>query len=80
MSEVIFIPDPARLKAGREAVRQRAARMQATPEKLRQALGVLFREMRSGRSTAAAVALANSSLLQRPAVATCRTSPGPEAA
>lgn len=62
MSAVIYTPDFRRLKAGREAVRSRAANLGATVESTRQALSVLLREMQAGRSTAASVALANGSL------------------
>lgn len=65
MSAVIHVPDFAHLQAGREAVRERAASLQAPAESVRRALAVLFREMQAGRSTAAAVALANSSLRGR---------------
>lgn len=61
---VIHLPDPVRLRAGMEAVRARAAALNVPSGALRRALGVLLREMQSGRSTAASVALANSSMRQ----------------
>ena len=60
---VIHLPaDPARLRAGMSAVRARATTLRATPEARRLALGTLLQELRDGRSTAAAVAMANGTL------------------
>lgn len=67
MSAVIlpFPRDPANFTAGLLAVRARAQSTHATTAQLGNALGIYMREFRSGRSTAAAVALANASM--RPA-------------
>lgn len=63
MSAVIHtMPDPARLRAGKQAVTERAAQLGASKESLRKAVGILIREMQAGRSAAASVALANSSM------------------
>lgn len=66
MSAVIVqLPDPLRLRAGMDAVRARAASVGASTDALRRSLAVLLRELQSGRSTASAVALANSALLPK---------------
>lgn len=66
MSAVIVrLPDPTCLRAGMQAVRHRAAAYDATADALRRALRILLQEMQAGRSTAAAVALANTSLPNR---------------
>lgn len=63
MSAVIHtMPDPVRLRAGKQAVNERAAQLGASKESLRKAVGILIREMQAGRSAAASVALANSSM------------------
>lgn len=62
MSAVIRLPDPIRLRAGMSAVRARAAQLNACPQERQQALSTLLSEMQAGRSTAAAVALANGQL------------------
>ena len=59
-------PDPARLRAGLDAVRARARALRATPSERARAVDTLLREMHDGRSTGAAVALANSTF-PRPA-------------
>lgn len=59
---VIRLPDPVNLRAGMAAVRARAARLGSSQHARRRALGILLREMQAGRSTAAAVAMANSAL------------------
>lgn len=61
---VIRLPHPVRLRAGMAAIRARAAAVNAPSGALRRALHILLREMQSGRSTAASVALANNSLRQ----------------
>jgi len=48
-------------------VRQRARQLGCSPERRRQALQTLLAEMQAGRSSGAAVALANSSLRDYPA-------------
>ena len=68
MASVIHLPaDVARFHAGMQAVHQRARQLGATPERRRQALQTLLVEMQAGRSSGAAVALANSSLRDYPA-------------
>lgn len=62
MSAVIHLPDPIRLRAGMAAVRQRAQVLHVTRDQCSTALATLLREMQAGRSTAAAVALANGAL------------------
>lgn len=64
MSAVIvpFPRDPANFTAGLLAVRARAQALHATTQQLGTAIGIYMREFRSGRSTAAAVALANGSM------------------
>ncbi|MBD9368830.1 hypothetical protein [Xanthomonas sp. XNM01] len=63
MATVIHLPaDVPRFRAGMAAVRTRAQRDHASPAARRNALNVLLHEMQAGRSSAAAVALANSSL------------------
>lgn len=64
MADVIRLPDPARLDACREVLRLRANRLGATKALRRRALAVLIRELEAGRSTACAVALANSAMLR----------------
>ena len=64
MSNVIQLPIPARLCAAREAITVRANRLGATEAQRRRALAVLIRELDAGRSTASAVALANSAMLR----------------
>ena len=66
MATVIQLPaDIRRFRAGRDAVRTHAQRDQASAAARRNALNVLLHEMQAGRSSAAAVALANSSLQTR---------------
>jgi hypothetical protein len=63
MAAVIRLPrDVARFRAGMAAVCNRARRVGATPDARRRALQTLLAEMQDGRSSGAAVALANSSL------------------
>jgi hypothetical protein len=59
MSAVIQLPNPNNLRAGMDAVRERAKSVGASPDAARRARLALLVEMRDGRSTAAAVALAN---------------------
>ena len=66
MSAVIQLPNPLNLRAGMQAVRERAAFVGASSDALRRALMVLLREMQDGRSTAASVALANGTMRERP--------------
>ena len=61
-AQIIPLPSPIHLRAGMDAVRQRAERVDATPDALRHAFAILLREMQAGRSTAASVALANATL------------------
>ncbi len=62
-STIIQLPaDVARFRAGMSAVRARAIALDAAPDALRRALQTLLAEMHAGRSSAAAVALANSAL------------------
>ena len=75
MSAVIQLPNPINLRAGISAVRERATILRVPADALRQALAILFREMQAGRSTAAAVALANSSLRGRKALVHGTTPP-----
>lgn len=70
MSAIIQLPNPINLRAGMDAVRARAKRVHASADALRRALGVLLREMQVGRSTAASVALANSTMRERQGRAT----------
>lgn len=64
MAAVIHLPaQPARLRAGIDAVRARAGSLGATAVARRAALQTLLTELQAGRSTAASVAIANSSLL-----------------
>ncbi len=79
MSAVIQLPNPINLRAGMEAVRERARSINAPTDSLRRALGVLLREMQSGRSTAASVAVANSEL-RAPAANVHRGYPTPPSA
>lgn len=65
MSAVIQLPNPLNLRAGMQAVRERAAFVGASSDALRRALQVLLREMQDGRSTAASVAVANGTLRER---------------
>jgi len=68
MASVIRLPkDVQRFHAGMQAVRQRARQLGATPDRRRRALQTLLTEMQAGRSSGAAVALANSSLRDYPA-------------
>ncbi|WP_019397249.1 hypothetical protein [Pseudoxanthomonas sp. GW2] len=68
MSTVVHLPsDVRRFHAGLDAVRQRARQLGCTPERRRLALQTLLEEMRAGRSSGAAVALANSTLRDYPA-------------
>lgn len=60
-----FPSDPSRLHAGMDAVRARAKALNAPTDALRRSIGILLRELQAGRSTASAVALANSALLPR---------------
>lgn len=69
MSAVIHLPNPINLRAGMEAVRERAKAVGASPDALRGALALLLREMQDGRSTAASVAVATGTLRQRQASA-----------
>jgi hypothetical protein len=69
MSAVIQLPNPINLRAGMEAVRERAKAVGASSDALRRALATLFREMQAGRSTAASVAVANGTLRERQASA-----------
>lgn len=55
---IIDLPNPMNLRAGFQVVRARAHHLNETPDSLRRALQILLSEMQSGRSTAAAVALA----------------------
>lgn len=60
---VVHLPrDVRRFRAGVLAVYERARQVGATPDRRRKALRVLLAEMQAGRSSAAAVALANSSM------------------
>lgn len=62
-ASVVHLPqDVRRFRAGVLAVYERARQVGATPERRRQALRILLAEMQAGRSSAAAVALANSAL------------------
>ena len=61
-AQIIPLPSPIHLRAGMDAVRQRAERVGANSEALRGAHAILLREMQAGRSTAASVALANATL------------------
>ena len=64
---IIHLPaDLPRLRAGIDAVRARAAALDASPHALRRALQVLLAELQAGRSSGAAVALANSTLSPTP--------------
>lgn len=68
MSTVVHLPsDVRRFHAGLDAVRQRARQLGATPQRRRQALQTLLAEMRAGRSSGSAVALANGVLRDYPA-------------
>lgn len=64
MSAVIlpFPRDPANYTAGLLAVRARAQASHATTRQLGHALAIFTAEFHAGRSTAAAVALANASM------------------
>ncbi|KAF1697970.1 hypothetical protein CSC62_07430 [Pseudoxanthomonas jiangsuensis] len=67
MAAIIHLPaDVARFHAGLDAVRHRAREVGATPERRRLAMQTLLAEMRAGRSSGAAVALANSAMAGRP--------------
>jgi len=67
MDTLIHLPDDVtRFRAAWQAVRQRACQLGATPQRRRQALQTLLAEMQAGRSSGAAVALANSSLRNWP--------------
>lgn len=62
-ASVVHLPhDVRRFHAGVLAVYERARQVGATPDRRRKALRVLLSEMQAGRSSAAAVALANSAL------------------
>lgn len=61
-AQIIPLPSPTHLRAGMDAVRQRAERVGASADALRHAFAILLREMQNGRSTAASVALANATL------------------
>lgn len=62
-ASVVHLPqDVRRFRAGVLAVYERARQVGATPERRRKALRILLAEMQAGRSSAAAVALANSAL------------------
>jgi len=64
MGAVIHLPtDVPRFRAGMAAVRARARGLGCTAEARRRALQTLLDEMQAGRSSGAAVALANSTLL-----------------
>ena len=65
MSAVIQLPNPINLRAGMEAVRERAKAVGASSDALRGALATLLREMQQGRSTAGAVAVAVGTLRPR---------------
>lgn len=68
MASVIHLPrDVQRFHAGVQAVQLRARQLGASPDRRRQALQTLLAEMQAGRSSGAAVALANSSLRDYPA-------------
>jgi len=68
MASVIHLPaDVQRFRAGVQAVSQRARQLGCSPERRRLALQTLLTEMQAGRSSGAAVALANSSLRDYPA-------------
>lgn len=64
MSAVIvqLPPDVGRFHAGMEAVRARATALGVSSHAVRGALQILLAEMLAGRSSGAAVALANSSM------------------
>mgnify|MGYP001264859153 CR=1 FL=1 len=62
MATIIPLPSPIHLRAGMEAVRERGQSLGVSADTVRRALQVLLREMQAGRSSAAAVALANSSM------------------
>lgn len=63
MGAVIHLPtDVPRFRAGVAAVRARASMLGSTPETRKRALQTLLTEMQAGRSSGAAVALANSML------------------
>ena len=60
---IVRLPDDvSRFHAGMDAVRERAATMGVSSRALRGALQILLAEMLAGRSSGAAVALANSSM------------------
>ena len=60
---IVHLPtDVGRFHAGMAAVRERAATMGVSSQTLRGALQILLAEMLAGRSSGAAVALANSSM------------------
>ena len=60
---VVHLPaDVGRFHAGMDAVRERASTLGVSAQTLRGALQILLAEMLAGRSSAAAVALANSSM------------------
>lgn len=66
MATVIHLPaDVTRFHAGLVAVRHRAREVGAPPERRRQAMQTLLAEMQAGRSSGAAVALANSAMAGR---------------
>ena len=68
MASLTHLPsDVRRFHAGMDAARQRARQLGATPQRRRQALQTLLTEMQAGRSSGAAVALANRSLRDYPA-------------
>jgi len=58
-----FPSDVPRFRAGMAAVHERAKALCSTPEARKRAIQILRNEMQAGRSSGAAVALANSSLL-----------------
>ncbi|MBO9717491.1 MAG: hypothetical protein J7507_11965 [Pseudoxanthomonas sp.] len=63
MASIIHLPtDVQRFHAGMRAVRSRAGALQVSADTMRRALQVLLYEMQAGRSSGAAVALANSSM------------------
>lgn len=67
-ASVIHLPaDVLRFRQAMAAVRERAGHLGATPARRRHALQTVLTEMLAGRSSGAAVALANSSLRDYPA-------------
>lgn len=68
MAAVVHLPtDVRRFREAMAAVRQRAGHLGTSPERRRRALQTVLAEMQAGRSSGAAVALANSSLRDYPA-------------